>query len=81
MTAPVRSLDAKYYTDPKIFKNENFGLLRQTWQFAGHSSQVKNSGDYFTFAIAGEKLFFVSGGKMENLRAFYNVCQTPSTRN
>ena len=74
MTAPIRSLDAKYYTDPKIFKNENSGLLRQTWQFAGHSSQVKNPGDYFTFAIAGENLFCIRG-KDGELRAFYNVCQ------
>lgn len=71
---PIRSLDQHYYTDPKIFETEKKGLLARTWQFAGHVSQVRNPGDYFTFDIAGEKLFCVRGRDGE-LRAFYNVCQ------
>ena len=74
MNEPIRSLDANYYTDPEIFTIEKSGLLRNTWQFAGHVSQVHNPGDYFTFSIAGENLFCIKG-KDGNLRAFYNVCQ------
>ncbi len=72
--APVRSLDARYYTDPAIFEKEREGLFSRTWQFAGHESQARNPGDYFTFEIAGESLFCIRG-QDGILRAFYNVCQ------
>lgn len=72
--ALIHSLDARYYTDPTIFQKERKGLLSKTWQFAGHESQVRNAGDYFTFEIAGENLFCIRG-RDGALRAFYNVCQ------
>ena len=74
MTDPIRSLDARYYTDPAIFAQEMKGLLARTWQFAGHASAVPNPGDYFAFQIAGESLFAIRG-RDGVVRAFYNVCQ------
>ncbi|MEM7301406.1 MAG: aromatic ring-hydroxylating dioxygenase subunit alpha [Pseudomonadota bacterium] len=71
---PVRSLDARYYTDPEVFRLESAGLFRKTWQFAGHASQLKEPGDYFTFSIAGESLFCIRDREGE-IKAFYNVCQ------
>ena len=53
MSEPVRSLEARYYTDPAIFRAECDGLLAKTWQFAGHVSQLENTGDYFAFDLAG----------------------------
>ena len=38
---PVRSLEARYYTDPEIFRLEQAGLLARTWQFAGVRTQIK----------------------------------------
>ena len=73
-TEPLRSLDARYYTDPQIFRMEQQGLLARTWQFAGHVSQVENPGDYFTFQIAGENLFCIRD-KSGEILCFYNVCQ------
>ncbi len=72
--APVRSLAARYYTDPALYAKEQEGLLSRTWQFAGHASQVEKTGDYFTFEIAGQNLFCIRGQDGE-IRAFYNVCQ------
>lgn len=74
LTKPIHSLDARYYTDPEIFRKEQKGLLARTWQFAGHSSQVTKPGDYFTFSLAGENLFCVRDNDGE-LHGFYNVCQ------
>ena len=75
MTQTVtHSLAAKYYTDPEIFRIEQDGLLARTWQFAGHSSQLENVGDYFAFEMAGESLFCIKG-RDEVIRTFYNVCQ------
>lgn len=70
----VRALEARYYTDPEIYRKELEGLLARTWQFAGHESEVKATGDYFTFSIAGESLFCIRG-RDGALRTFYNVCQ------
>ena len=73
-STPTRSLAAKYYTDPEVFKIETNGLLTRTWQFAGHANQLKETGDYFTFDMAGESLFCIKGRDGE-IRTFYNVCQ------
>ncbi len=72
--APVRALEARYYTDPAIFESERRGLFARTWQFAGHESLVRDAGDYFSAEIAGESLFCIRGHDGV-LRAFYNVCQ------
>ena len=42
---PLLSLDAHYYTDPKIFEVESHGLFARSWQFAGHASQLQKPGD------------------------------------
>ena len=72
-TTLTYSLDARYYTDPTIFKAEESGLFANSWQFAGHASQLARVGDYFTFEMAGESLFCVKDRDGE-IRAFYNVC-------
>ena len=70
----VHSLEARYYTDPEIFRKEKDGLLARTWQYAGHVSQLENPGDYFVFEVAGQSLFCVRDHDGV-IRAFYNVCQ------
>lgn len=75
MTAlPIRSLEARYYTDPTVFEAEKAGVLARTWHFAGHASQLEATGDYFTFDLAGESLFCIKG-RDGRIRCFYNVCQ------
>ncbi len=73
-TLPIRSLDAKYYTDPALFEREKENGLARTWQFACHVSAVASVGDYYTFSIAGESLFCIRTNDNE-IKAFYNVCQ------
>ena len=74
MTEPIRSLAARYYTDPSVFQLETHGLLARTWQFGCHASEIANPGDYAAFEIAGESLFAVRG-RDGQIRVFYNVCQ------
>ncbi|MEM1315914.1 MAG: Rieske (2Fe-2S) protein, partial [Pseudomonadota bacterium] len=71
---PVRTLEARYYTDPAVFEAERAGLLARTWQFAGHAGQLERAGDYFAFELAGEGLFCIKG-RDGVIRTFYNVCQ------
>ncbi|MEM1233963.1 MAG: aromatic ring-hydroxylating dioxygenase subunit alpha [Pseudomonadota bacterium] len=74
MTGPIRSLEARYYTDPAIFALEQDGLFARTWQFACHASALPQAGDYLAFELAGEGLFAIRG-KDGAIRTFYNVCQ------
>ena len=74
MSDPLRSLEARYYTDPAVFQQEQHGLLARTWQFACHASEISEAGQYTCFEIAGQSLFAVRG-KDGEVRAFYNVCQ------
>lgn len=71
---PVRSLAARYYTDPAVFEAEQAGLFTRSWLFAGHASQLADAGDYFAFEVAGERLFSIRG-RDGVIRSFYNVCQ------
>ncbi|MEL6978824.1 MAG: aromatic ring-hydroxylating dioxygenase subunit alpha [Pseudomonadota bacterium] len=71
---PIRSLDARYYTDPAIFAAELTGHFAKTWHFAGHGSQLQEAGDYFSFELFGESLFCIKG-RDGVIRTFYNVCQ------
>ena len=71
---PIRSLAARYYTDPAIFEMEKNGVLARTWQFACHASQVAKTGDYVAFEVAGESLFSIRD-RDGAIRTYYNVCQ------
>lgn len=71
---PLRSLEARYYTDPAIFRLEQENLFAKSWQFAGHISQLDKAGDYFTVEIAGESLICLRT-KAGDIKSFYNVCQ------
>jgi phenylpropionate dioxygenase-like ring-hydroxylating dioxygenase large terminal subunit len=73
-TKLTHSLDARYYTSPEIFECEMKGLLARTWQYACHTSDIPNAGDFFAFRIAGEDLFCIRG-RDGIIRSFYNVCQ------
>lgn len=75
MNSPLtHTLAARYYTDQTVFDNEMNGLLSRTWQFAGHTADIPNVGDYFAFEIAGQSLFAIRG-RDDVVRTFYNVCQ------
>ena len=74
MSDPIRSLDARYYTDRQVFRMECDGLLARTWQFGCHTTDLADIGSYATFEIAGESLFAIRG-RDDKIRVFYNVCQ------
>ena len=79
MSSPRKTLPARYYTDPQVFRSEVETFFCQMWICAGRAEQVSNPGDYFLREVAGESIIVTrhSGG---NLRAFYNVCRHRGTR-
>ncbi len=74
MNTNQKSLEARYYTDPDVFRVERDGLFLNSWQFAFHSSVLSSAGDYHCFELGDESLFAVLGRDGE-IRVFHNVCQ------
>ena len=71
---PGWSLARDFYKDPEIFEKEKEKIIFDNWIFAGHVSQIQNSGDYFLFNLLEESVIIVRGNDME-IRAFFNVCR------
>ena len=69
-----KTLPSRYYHDPDIYEKEKLKILYCTWQYAGHTSQVANIGDYLTLKIGDENLIIIRTEE-EELKGFFNVCR------
>jgi len=76
---PGYALSREFYCDAELFEREVRRLLLRHWHCAGHASQARAPGDFFTIEICGESLIIVRGHDRE-LRAFYNVCRHRGSR-
>ena len=58
---PARSftLPARFYLDAGIFQKELETIFYRNWWYAGHVSQLQNSGDYLTSTIGDQNVFVV----------------------
>jgi phenylpropionate dioxygenase-like ring-hydroxylating dioxygenase large terminal subunit len=63
-----------WYTDPEVFRLEQERIFRRAWQYAGHTGQVAEPGDYFT-TRAGLVPIVVTRDRERGLNAFVNVCR------
>ena len=72
---PAKSftMPARFYTSDACYDLEKEAIFYKTWHYAGHVSQVAESGSYFTTSIH-EQNIFIARGRDGELRAFYNVC-------
>ncbi len=68
------SLAGEYYKDPAIFQKEIDKIIFNTWIFAGHVSQIPNTGDYFLFNLLDESAIIVRTND-GSIAAYYNVCR------
>ncbi|MDE0532167.1 MAG: Rieske 2Fe-2S domain-containing protein [Albidovulum sp.] len=68
------TLPSKFYTSPKIYELEKERIFYKTWQWVGHLSSFKRTGDYATVRICDQNVFVIRG-RDGKLRGFYNVCQ------
>lgn len=73
------SMPAVYYTDDAVFAHELDTVFRGAWLFAGHSCELRDTGDYLVFALGTESVIIVRGTDGE-LRAFHNVCRHRGSR-
>src|SRR5438067_9510467 len=60
------------YTDPEIFQLEMERLWSRTWIYVGHTSQVREPGDFITLDIATKPVIMVrhTDGSVRRQRAF-----------
>ena len=72
-------VSALVYTDEDIFQEEQEKLLRKTWKFACHESEVPEIGDYRTFNWTGIPLVTIRGAD-NNIRTFINSCSHRSAQ-
>ncbi len=70
----IRALPSRYFNDATLFDMVREKLFFRHWQYACHSSQLPNPGDYFTFSLFDQDIVIVHGSDGV-LRAMYNVCQ------
>ena len=79
IASPVKTLPARYYTDPQLFREELERFYCESWVCAGREEQIADSGDYFLREIAGESVI-ITRDAQNKVRAFYNVCRHRGTR-
>ena len=69
-----RTLPARYYTDPAVFRQEIETFYFNSWICAGRAESIPAPGDYVLREIAGESVIVVRSGSGD-LRAYHNVCR------
>jgi phenylpropionate dioxygenase-like ring-hydroxylating dioxygenase large terminal subunit len=76
---PGYALSEAFYCDAAFFEHEMHRVLLRHWHCVGHSSEVRNPGDFFTVDILGESLVIVCG-QDARVRALLNVCRHRGSR-
>ena len=67
------SLPQSYYMSEEQFAEDVEKVWKRQWLYAGHVSQVKSPGDFFTFTLLNESLIIVRA-RDNRILALHNVC-------
>jgi Rieske 2Fe-2S family protein len=73
------SLPGYFYADELVYRAELERIWRCSWLFAGHTCEIPNPGDYFTFAIGDDSLIVIRNDDDE-INALWNVCRHRGTQ-
>lgn len=76
---PQHSLDRAFYTDEDIYRREIELIFLRSWQYAGHVSEIPNTGDWFLFEFANESVIIVRSDE-DSVKALVNVCRHRGSR-
>lgn len=68
------SLPGRFYTEELVYRVELELIWRKGWLFVGHTCELRNPGDYLTFAVDQDSLIVIRDDNGE-LRALWNVCR------
>jgi glycine betaine catabolism A len=78
MSEPLKTLPARYYTDPAHFAREMERIYCDMWLCAGREEQISAPGRYFLRQV-GSASVIVLRGEGGVVRAFHNVCRHRGT--
>jgi choline monooxygenase len=74
LLAEASTPPASWYSDARILELERRTVFSRSWQLVGRADQVRESGQYVSFEVAGEPVVVVRGND-KVLRGFFNVCR------
>jgi len=72
------SLPREFYSAELIFRADMERVWRCGWVFAGHTCQIPEPGDYFTFELDNDSLIVVRDDD-GTIHAFHNLCRHRGT--
>jgi len=73
------SLPGSFYSDEFVYRVELERIWRSGWLFAGHSCEIAEPGDYFTFSVGDDSLIVIRNDNGE-IHALWNVCRHRGTQ-
>jgi Rieske 2Fe-2S family protein len=79
MPAGAKTLPAKYYADPALFRAEMDGLFGRMWFCVGRSQDVARPGQFVVREIHGNSIIVTRNAHGE-ARAYHNICRHRGTR-
>jgi phenylpropionate dioxygenase-like ring-hydroxylating dioxygenase large terminal subunit len=76
---PGYSLAQAFYKDQAVYQQEINQIFLKHWLYAGHVSQIPQSGDYFTLEFDTESVIVARNSRGE-VKAHMNVCRHRGSR-
>ncbi|MEX0612641.1 MAG: Rieske (2Fe-2S) protein, partial [Pirellulales bacterium] len=76
---PGYTLPGEFYSSELVYRAELDRIWRQGWLFVGHGCEIRNPGDYFTFAIDVDSLIVIRNDDGQ-IHALWNVCRHRGTQ-
>jgi Rieske 2Fe-2S family protein len=76
---PGYSLPRDFYSSELIYRAELEQVWRRGWLFVGHTCEIPNPGDYFTFAVDNDSLIVIRDDD-GTINALWNVCRHRGTQ-
>src|SRR5438445_9914276 len=73
----ARTLPARVYSDPAIFRLQRDGLFARTWHYAGHDDLVKVAGQVYPFTLlpgAVDEPLLLTRDQKDQIHCISNVC-------
>ncbi len=73
------SLPGEFYSDELMYRAELETIWRRGWLFVGHTCEIPEPGEYFTFAVGNDSLIVIRDDDRE-IHALWNVCRHRGTQ-
>jgi len=73
------TLPREYFVSPEVWETEQERIFGRSWLLAGHLSQLREPGSYFTHEVGRENVLVVRD-REGVVRAFHNHCRHRGTR-